>query len=159
MKDDLSYIDNITGEKLKNFILEPKVNWEVFNKKLNAITSNSGFFSNIGGFFSTKTIVVTGVVILSILTAGIIITGNNADNLIIKGDSLFMKDQTEKQSEEIYPIQGKNDTTNLTNEDSVSDIEDNVVIKIEIPVHKQVIIKKEVILKDTINVKDSVNNK
>jgi hypothetical protein len=40
MKDELSYIDNITGDKLRTFITKPQTDWKTFNLKISGSYKN-----------------------------------------------------------------------------------------------------------------------
>lgn len=160
MKDELSYIDNITGDKLKGYTVTPETSWELMNSKLTNVVAEStigSFFSNIGGFFTTKFFVVS-VVILSIITVGILISNNDSGNDVLqKGSSLnkeksyhetvFNKDENAKKSSYV----AGDSLTNVNEPEKIDNNSKDVIIKVEVPVHKNVIIKKEIIIKDTIN--------
>jgi hypothetical protein len=157
MKDELSYIDNITGDKLRTFITKPQTDWKTFNLKYQAVIKTSSVLSNIGSFFTTKTVVITGVVILSIITAGIILTSNNTNSIEEqKGQTIF--DQNSKSDSKVFILTDSivaDDNTNESELNTVQETED-VFIKIKVPVRKEIFVKKEIILPDTTNHKDSV---
>ena len=158
MKDELSYIDNITGEKLKNFVLKPETSWDTFNAKFKTVYNSGSFLSDIGGYFTTKAIVVSVVVILSILTAGILITNNNTDNVNeLKGNTLLNNNKPNSNSFTVSPVDSVQETSeDNSDEKSTAEKDENIVINVEVPIYKKVVINKEVIISDTIHQIDSV---
>ena len=166
MKEELSYIDNITGDKLKGHTITPDTSWELMNSKLtNVVAGGSidGFVSNIGGFFTAKSIVVS-VVVLSILTVGIIFLNNDSgDNILLKGSSVNI-DESDNETV-FYTDDYVNENVaddSLINVNDAGKTENNsedVIIKIEVPVHENVVIKKEIVIRDTIIEEDNVKIK
>ena len=161
MKDELSYIDNITGEKLRSYVLIPKTNWETFNANFKTTYKSNGFFSNIGGFFTTRFFAVSTVVLLSILTAGIFYTQNNTRGEIgLKGTTLFNQNYSKSNSMTLSPGDNIDDSTRQSKTDDLSVIDEgDVIINVEIPVHKTIVINKEIVIPDTIHHTDSVRKK
>lgn len=157
MQDELSYIDNIIRDKLTGPVVRPETSWEDINPKLTNVVAESslGFFSVTGNFFKTRLFVVT-VVILSVLTVGIFLIDNNSGNGHINKDALkdninnesvLNNEENAKKSDPII----KDSLNNMNESDLTEKNSNDVVIKLEVPVHKNIIIKKEIIIKDTIN--------
>ena len=165
MKDELSYIDNITGNKLKSYTVTPNTSWELMNSKLTNVVTGStfgGFISNIGGFFTRK-FFIASVVILSVLTVSILLSKDESGNEVLQKDSSEIIDKFYHESDFNTVEDAKISTyvvdDSLTNTDEAEKPENNlkdVFIKIEVPIHKNVLIKREIIIKDTINNTDNV---
>lgn len=165
MKDDLSYIDNITGDKLKGYTVTPVTSWEQMNSKLaDVVTRNiqGGFFSAVSKYF-TKNIFVASVIILSVLSVSILILKDKSENEVLHKDSSENIDKFYHESDFNTVGDTKKSTyvvdDSLINSEDTENLENNlkdVFIKVEVPVRENVIIKREIIIKDTINNTDNV---
>ncbi len=165
MKDHLSYIDNITGDKLKSYTVTPVTSWEQMNSKLADVVSvniHGGFFSAVSNFF-TKKIFVASVVILSVLSVSILILKDKSGNEVLQKDSSENIDKFYHESD--FNTVGDAKKSTYVVDDSLINLEDaetpennlkDVFIKVEVPIRKNVIIKREIIIKDTINNTDNV---
>jgi len=155
MEDDQIFIDKLVKKSIKNYKVKPSASWnemEMYMKDKGVVSKTITKHVNINNI-RTDIAIISGILVI---TAGVI----------------FFRSETEKQSNPKEIIENISDTTSnpsssilkidevKSGQDTLSekntempDLNENktVKIKIEVPVHKNVIIKKQIIIKDTLN--------
>ena len=154
MEDDQFFIDKLVKDSVEDYKEQPHTSWqemEIYLEQNGVITKS---FKGLNSLKNVKTDIAVISGILAI-TAGV----------------YFYRYGTEKQSNPKEIIENVSDTTSAqtdinsiikieedktekdSSEKNVEAIDKNetVKIKVEIPVHKNVIIKKQIIIKDTLN--------
>ena len=145
MKSEIKYIDELSKNALKDYATESDVTWNEFHQRnFESLKPKSNFILNNG----VKKVSIT-VVSLSIATAGILLYSNtyidkininygHIKNKVYSNDTLNTK--------LLYVVDDTKDA-----EIKKDIIKEDVVIKIEVPVHKKVEIRKQIIVNDNIN--------
>ncbi len=159
MKKDIEYIDKLVEDKLSNLKKTPELQWAVFSSKFSGkLQASTSLFSSANNIITVKNATIT-VISLSVLATGIILYSNSeTEKDILKSTNKIEKVETKTdiQNKEIKDklIQNENVSNNKFLKDSTSSIKESknkdVIVKIKVPVHKEVKIKKEIII-DTIS--------
>ncbi len=162
MEKDIEYIDKLVEDKLSNFKKNPEVQWTVFSSKFSGnLRPSSSLLSSARNIVTVKNAAIT-VISLSVLATGIILYNNSeTEKDIIKPTNKIEQIETKtgtqnKGVKEIKDklIENENVSNNKSLKDSTSSIKKSenkdVIIKIKVPVRKEVKIKKEIIM-DTIS--------
>ena len=166
MKSNIKYIDKLTADKLKNFEYLSQTSWDRFNEN-NSAKLIIGENTNIGisNYLTTRNVMFT-VAGISILTAGILLYGN--ENNSRKGLKSITKDVNTESLYEVPNQNSKIDNTDIlivsndiSTKDSTlikDDNEEHVVIRVEVPVVKNVKINEKVYINDPNLQEDTVIN-
>ncbi len=159
MEDDHIFIDKIIKNSLKDYGEQPNTSWEkmemYLDRKgvLSETSEGSGFLKlkNI----KTKIAIISGVLIL---ISGYYFLNETEDKEVFSKEIIEnISDTTSKHVKtECVPEIGKEnkETDSLAkelNEIKKKDETKIVKVRVEVPVHKNVIIKKQIIMKDTLN--------
>lgn len=155
MEDDKISIDNLVKNTIKNYKEKPHTSWNEMEKYMerNGIVSKSYKVLNLRNV-KTDIAVISGVLVI---TAGIYFLQNgNEKQANPKGIIENISDTAaiQKNTESII-INDRKSEKNSSSEKVVKIIDKKenktVKVKVEIPVHKNVVIRKQVIIKDTFN--------
>ena len=166
MKSNIKYIDKLTADKLKNFEYLSQTSWDRFNEN-NSAKLIIGENTNLGvsNYLTTRNVMFT-VAGISILTAGILLYGN--ENNSRKGLKSITKDVN---TESLYEVPNQNSkidnsdiliiSNDINTKDSTlikQDKEEHVVIRVEVPVVKNVKINEKVYINNPNLQEDTVIN-
>ncbi len=156
MKSNIKYIDKLTSDKLKNFESLSQTSWDRFNENNSAkliIEENTNL--GISSYLTTRNVMFT-VAGISIFTAGILLYGN--ENNSRRGLKSINKDVNTESLYEVPNLNSKIDNTDIfivnndiNTKDSTlikQDKEEHVVIRVEVPVVKNVKINEKVYIND-----------
>lgn len=156
MEDDKIFIDNLVKNTIKNYKEKPHTYWNEMEMYMEqkGIVSKSFKVLNLRNV-KTDIAVISGVIII---TAGIYFSQNgNKKQANPKGIIENISDTAaiQKNTESVININDRKSEKDSSSDKVLKIIDENesktVKVKIEIPVHKNVIIKKQVIIKDTVN--------
>jgi len=166
MKSNIKYIDKLTTDKLKNFESVSQTSWDRFNENNSAkliIEENTNL--GVNNYLTPRNVMFT-VAGISIFTAGILFYGNG--NSSRKGLRSVNKDVNTESLYEVPNQTGKIDNSDIflvnndinTKDSTVikQDKEEHVVIRVKVPVVKNVKINEKVYINDTNLQEDTVIN-
>lgn len=167
MERDVEYIDELVGNKLKNLKETSAIKWTDFSSKYSGkLQPNNSLFPSAKSIVTAKNTAIT-ILSLSIFTAGIVLynNSNNTNKTII---TPYNKSENTKSKKVILKEVNKEEKINLPENDKTSKKilndstsvkekkkEEHIVIKVKVPVHKEVKIKKEVFI-DTVSNKNTL---
>jgi hypothetical protein len=145
MKEN-NYLDQILKESLSGIKIYPNRSWSDLYQKISRI-ENVKKINLIDKIVTNSVlkIVIGTIVVLSIITGSAIVSGLFNNNIGLSPITI-VKDTTIKSTKIIqYDLLEKErkDTVTLEN--------NQVKIKVNVPIHKNVIIRKKIILTDSIN--------
>jgi len=151
MKNNINYIDKLTKNKLKGFQVMPETKWSTFKSDyFDKLATHENLRFHLSDYISIKNTLYT-VAGISILTTGILLHNNQNNHM--NGLIPITKNVT---NEKIFSPAAQNNTyytdVNSTKDSTLIQEKNNndVVIRVEVPIIKNVEIRKEVIIKDTI---------
>lgn len=146
MMKENNYLDQILKESLSGIKIYPNRSWSDLYQKISRI-ENVKKINLIDKIVTNSVlkIVIGTIVVLSIITGSAIVSGLFNNNIGLSPITI-VKDTTIKSTKIIqYDLLEKErkDTVTLEN--------NQVKIKVNVPIHKNVIIRKKIILTDSIN--------
>lgn len=146
MESEIDYIDKLIKTSTKNFGQLPETNWNNFNSKFGAeISPELGLMSKIGSL-SVKKIGLT-VVSLSIVTTGIFMYQINSQNNVVA--PIYKKTVTKKvklSTHKTFNFEKTNTIIEANKRDKAKD----VIVRIKVPIHKEIIVRKEIKITDSV---------
>lgn len=146
MESEIYYIDKLIKTSTKNFEQLPETNWNNFNSKFGAkISPELGLMSKIGSL-SVKKIGLT-VVSLSIVTTGIFTYQINTQNTVVT--PIYKKRFTKKVKLSTHKTFNFK-KTNTVIEANKRDKSKDVIVRIKVPIHKEIIVRKEIKITDSV---------
>ncbi|MCF6364578.1 MAG: hypothetical protein L3J35_00070 [Bacteroidales bacterium] len=157
MKNSMKYIDKLSKGKLENYQVIPETDWKLFKENYSGkfiVEDNLKF--NFKNYLTTKNILFS-VAGASVITAGIFFSTNSYNkegmkpvykNTINNND--FAVSDKYNSSKSAKPLFIEKEFE-IKDSASVKETkEKDVVIRVEVPVVKNVEIRKEIIVKDTL---------
>ncbi len=153
MAHDIKYIDKLARVNLEDFGQIPETNWSKFQSDFSGKLSPA-FVSNSTAYSLTKNIVLS-VVSMSILATGVFMyseQGEDISQLPICKEAITKNIQSSE--EVVYSIKQnldikKEDSVQINN-NVISNKQENVVIRVEVPVYKKIEVRKEIIINDSV---------
>jgi hypothetical protein len=147
-----NYLDNILINNLSSIRIIPQTSWDIFHKKYIS-TRNVGTQNLLkhSARYSTMKL-ITGMLIILSISSGVYLIIKNSNNRL-KNNILINKKDTTFKSYQIKKSLPENDTLKISNEKKYLNNNSNkkdTVIRIKVPVQKNVIIKKQIILRDSL---------
>ena len=157
MEDDQIFIDKFVKKTIENYKAKPSASWnelEMYMKDKGVVSKTIKGYLNIKNI-RTDIAIISGILVI---TTGVVFFRNETGKELKPKDIIEnISDTTtiNKTNGSILKIDEAASGKDTLSEKNTKELDVNknktVKIKLEVPVHKNVIIKKQVIIKDTLN--------
>ncbi len=131
MSEDLSYLDNITKNALKDVKITSDVSWDSFSTKMkggqNSSPSNSlETFSKISSFFSSKMAIIVGVV-LTVTSVTLLVFTNVTNNFkdSIKSNKIEMPKNNIIKNDKAFVVINNDEIKEDVREENIAEVKNN----------------------------------